>query len=104
MTFNDTRFDERFRVDSTDLAETRALLTPRFRQRYLDLAKQTRFTLPGSLASGNRFVLALPKRDTVNLFSPSSFWADDDRRNLMVLSRDIEAALTMADSVIELFA
>ncbi len=102
--FNDQDFDRHFHVYGTNPSEVRALLTPRFRQRYLALANQTRFTLPGSLASGNRFVLALPKRDAVNLFNPSGFWSDDDSRDLIALNDDIEAALTMADSVIELFA
>jgi hypothetical protein len=104
VTFDDPDFDRYFHVYGTDPSEVRALLTPRFRQRYLALANQTRFTLPGSLAHANRFILALPKRDGVTLFTPSGFWSDDDSRNLIALNDDIEAALAMADSVIELFA
>jgi hypothetical protein len=104
VTFDDPDFDRHFHVYGTDPAEVRALLTPRFRQRYLALANQTRFTLPGSLAHGSRFILALPKRHGVNLFHPSGFWSDEDSRNLIALNDDIEAALAMADSVIELFA
>lgn len=104
VTVNDPDFDANFHVYGTNPTETRALLTPRFRQRYLALAGETRFTLPGSLAHRNRLILALPKRDGVRLFNPSSFWSDEDGRNLIALRDDIKAALTMADSVIELFA
>jgi len=103
VTFDDPGFDRHFHVYGTHPSEVRALLTPRFRQRYLALANETRFTLPGGLARGNRFILALPKRDSVDLFNPSGFWSDEDSQNLVALHDDIEAALTMADSVIELF-
>jgi hypothetical protein len=57
-----------------------------------------------SFAHRNRLILALPKRDGASLFNPSGFWSDEDGLNPIALHDDINAALTMADSVIELFA
>jgi hypothetical protein len=50
----------------------------------------------------NRLIVALPKRDGVNLFEPPSFRKPVEGSTLGRLHDDIAAAFRMADAVIEL--
>jgi Protein of unknown function (DUF3137) len=100
----DPRFAERYQVYSTDQIEARALLTPAFITRFAALAEMSGFWLPGALAEGNSFVVALPKRSSVDLFEPPSYWESEvtTGKTLLALSEDIKAVLEMADAVIDL--
>ena len=100
----DPRFAERYQVYSTDQIEARALLTPAFITRFAALAEMSGFWLPGALAEGNSFVVALPKRSSVDLFEPPSYFEGEvtTGKTLLALSQDIKAVLEMADAVIDL--
>jgi hypothetical protein len=100
----DPRFAERYQVYSTDQIEARALLTPAFISRFSALAEMSGFWLPGALAEGNSFVVALPKRSSVDLFEPPSYFEGEvtTGKTLLALSNDIKAVLEMADAVIDL--
>jgi hypothetical protein len=98
----DPRFDQHYQVYATDQIEARALLTPAFMERFVALASQSRFSLPGGLAEGNRFVVALPKRSGGDLFEPPSYWKPAGGTALVALHDDIAAVLRMADAVIQL--
>jgi hypothetical protein len=97
----DPRFHERYRVAATDQIEARALLTPAFMERFTRLAELSGFSVPGALAVGNRLMVALPKRNPVDLFEPPVYWKPAGGRAL-ALGNDIAAVLAMADTVIDL--
>ena len=101
---DDSAFVQRFQVYGTHPVEAHALVNRRFRERLLALGSRSRFELPGAIAEGNRFVVALPKRQGVTLFEPPGYWSDAGGQTLADLSDDIEAVLGMADSVIGLHA
>ena len=82
--------------------ESRALLTPAFMERFTSMAERTGFSLPGARAAGNRLVVALPKRMSVDLFEPPVYWKPAGGKVLLDLNRDIGAVLDMADAVIDL--
>jgi hypothetical protein len=98
----DPSFEARYRIHATDQMEARALLTPAFTARFTALADRSSFSLPGAVAEGNHFVLALPKRARVNLFEPPHYWEPAGGRALVALTQDIAAVLAMADAVIDL--
>jgi hypothetical protein len=98
----DPRFEAHFEVYGSDQIEARALLTPAFMERLTRLAEGTGFALPGALAEGNRLTMALPARTAGKLFEPPPYWKPAGGQVLVRLSREIEAVLKMADTVIDL--
>jgi hypothetical protein len=98
----DPTFEKHYEVYSNNQIESRALLTPAFMQRFTTMAERTGFSLPGARAEGNQLVIALPKRMPVDLFEPPVYWKHTGGKVLLDLSRDIEAVLAMADTVIDL--
>jgi hypothetical protein len=96
-------FEKRYEVSSTDQIEARALLTPAFMDRFVELASRAEFALPGAIAEGNSMTVALPKRmGAGDLFEPPAYWKPAGGAALVRLESDIRAVLRMADTVIEL--
>lgn len=96
-------FEERYDVHSTDQVEARALLTPAFMERFVALASKSHFALPGAIADGNRFVVAMPKRFGMHdLFEPPAYWQPSDGRALSALQGDIRTVLDFAETIMRL--
>ena len=96
-------FEERYEVYSTDQIEARALLTPAFMDRFVELAKRSESWLPGAIAEGKTLTVALPKRmGRGDLFEPPPYWQPAGGAALVQLENDIRAVLRMADTVIKL--
>lgn len=96
-------FEQRYEVSSTDQVEARALLTPAFMERFVELAKRSGSAVPGAIAEGNTLTVALPKRmGRGNLFEPPPYWQRAGGTALVQLENDIRAVLRMADTVIAL--
>ena len=100
---DDTAFEQRYDVYSTDQIEARALLTPAFMERFMSLAASSGFALPGAMAEGNTLIVALPKRmGTADLFEPPPYWKPAGGEALVRMQNDIRSVLSMADTVINL--
>ena len=96
-------FEKRYEVSSTDQIEARALLTPAFMDRFVELASRAEFAMPGAIAEGNTMTVALPKRmGAGDLFEPPAYWKPAGGAALVRLESDIRAVLKMADTVIKL--
>ena len=96
-------FEQRYDVHSTDQVEARALLTPAFMERFVALASQSHFTLPGAIADGNRLVVAMPKRIGMHdLFEPPAYWQPSGGRALNALQGDIRTVLDFAETIMRL--
>ena len=96
-------FEKRYEVSGTDQIEARALLTPAFMDRFVELATRAEFAVPGAIAEGNTLTVALPKRlGAGDLFEPPAYWMPAGGAALVRLENDIRAVLRMADTVIKL--
>jgi hypothetical protein len=96
-------FEKRYEVCSTDQIEARALLTPAFMERFVELGNRAEFAVPGAIAEGNTLTVALPKRmGAGDLFEPPAYWMPAGGAALVRLENDIRAVLRMADTVIKL--
>jgi hypothetical protein len=96
-------FERRYEVHSTDQIEARALLTPAFMERFVALASTAQFAVPGAIADGNHFVVALPKRMGMgDLFEPPPYWKPAGGEALLGLQSDIRTVLGFADAIIQL--
>ncbi|HEX8026892.1 MAG TPA: DUF3137 domain-containing protein [Vicinamibacterales bacterium] len=96
-------FEQRYEVSSTDQIEARALLTPAFMERFVELATRGGFALPGAIAEGNMLTVALSKRmGSGDLFEPPPYWMPAGGVALVRLENDIRAVLRIADTVIKL--
>ena len=96
-------FEKRYEVCSTDQIEARALLTPAFMERFVELGNRAEFAVPGAIADGNLLTVALPKRmGAGDLFEPPAYWMPAGGAALVRLENDIRAVLRMADTVITL--
>jgi hypothetical protein len=96
-------FEQRYEVCSTDQIEARALLTPAFMERFVELTNRTGSFVPGAIAEGNTMIVALPKRfGAEDLFEPPVYWKAAGGAELVRLENDIRAVLRMADTVINL--
>ncbi len=96
-------FEQRYEVCSTDQIEARALLTPAFMERFVELTKDTGFSVPGAIAEGNTLTVALPKRfGARDFFEPPPYWKRAGGTALVELENDIRAVLRMSDAVIQL--
>jgi hypothetical protein len=98
----DPEFEKAYEVYGSDQIGARALLTPAFMTRFLELARSGRFGAPAALVQDNRLLMAL-SRNGGDLFEPPSYFrpaaAGDALRRLQA---DIEAVLRAADAVIDL--
>ena len=93
-------FEKRYEVSSTDQIEARALLTPAFMDRFIELATRAEFAVPGAIAEGHTLTVALPKRmGAGDLFEPPPYWMPAGGAALVRLENDIRAVLKMADTV-----
>ena len=93
-------FEKRYEVSSTDQIEARALLTPAFMDRFVELATRAEFAVPGAIAEGHTLTVALPKRmGAGDLFEPPPYWMPAGGAALVRLENDIRAVLKMADTV-----
>ena len=70
----DPVFEKHYQVFASNQIEARALLTPAFMQRFTELARRSGLSLPGAVVEGNRFLVAMPKRDNRDLFEPPPYW------------------------------
>jgi hypothetical protein len=96
-------FEKRYEVRSTDQIEARALLTPAFMERFVELGTRGGFSVPGAIAEGNTLTVALPKRmGAGDLFEPPPYWMPAGGAALVRLENDIRAVLRIADTVIRL--
>jgi hypothetical protein len=96
-------FEKRYEVRSTDQIEARALLTPAFMERFVELGTRGGFAVPGAIAEGNTLTVALPKRmGAGDLFEPPPYWMPAGGAALVRLENDIRAVLRIADTVIKL--
>jgi len=96
-------FEKRYEISSTDQIEARALLTPAFMDRFVELATRAEFAVPGAIAEGNTLTVALPKRmGAGDLFEPPVYWMPAGGAALVRLENDIRAVLRMAESVNQL--
>jgi hypothetical protein len=96
-------FEQRYEVYSTDQVESRALLTPAFMERFVELTNKSGSSVPGAIAEGNTMIVALPKRfGAEDLFEPPVYWKPAGGAELVRLENDIRAVLRMADTVINL--
>ena len=96
-------FEKRYDVRSTDQIEARALLTPAFMERFVELGTRGGFAVPGAIAEGNTLTVALPKRmGAGDLFEPPPYWMPAGGVALVRLENDIRAVLRIADTVIKL--
>jgi hypothetical protein len=99
----DPRFEKRYEVYGTDQVEARALLTPAFMERFTALEKLSGMAPPGAIARGNLLTIALPKdMSRGDLLEPPPYWKPAGGQALVLISKDIEAVLSMVDSVIAL--
>ena len=81
----------------------RALLTPAFMARFLDLGDRPGFMGPLALAQDNVLTIALPKLGRSNLFAPPSYREPaKSEEAVLKLYGDIAAVLRAADAVIDL--
>jgi hypothetical protein len=96
-------FEERYEVQSSDQIEARALLTPAFMERFVELAARSESSVPGAIAEGNTLIVAVPKRfGGSDLFEPPPYWKPAGGAALVQLETDIKSVLRMADTVIKL--
>lgn len=96
-------FEERYEVSSTDQIEARALLTPAFMERFVELTRRSGSSVPGAIAEGKTLTVALPKQTgRRDLFEPPPYWQPAGGAALVQLENDIRAVLRMTDTVIEL--
>ena len=96
-------FEKRYEVHSSDQIEARALLTPAFMERFVEMATRSGAYVPGAIAEGNTLIVALPKRfGGSDLFEPPPYWKPAGGAALVQLESDIRSVLRMADTVIKL--
>jgi hypothetical protein len=96
-------FEERYEVSSSDQIEARALLTPAFMERFVELTRRSGSSVPGAIAEGKTLTVALPKRmGRGDLFEPPPYWQPAGGAALVQLENDIRAVLRMAETVIAL--
>ncbi|MDR2709822.1 MAG: DUF3137 domain-containing protein [Burkholderiales bacterium] len=93
-------FAKAFQVHASDQVSARALLTPAFMERFLELASA--YGTPQALAEDRRFFIALPV-GRGSLFSPPSFNAPATARETLTrLHQNIVTYLHTVDAVIDL--
>jgi hypothetical protein len=95
-------FERHYVVYASDQIQARALLTPAFMERLLALATASSSQFPGVLAEGNRLRVALPRRFNRKLFEPPNFLEYAGGTALAALAQEIEAVLSICDSIIAL--
>jgi hypothetical protein len=99
----DPDFERAYEVYGSDQIAARALLTPAFMQRFLELARSGRFGAPAALVQENRLLMALAATGGRDLFEPPSYLRPAAARDAVAqLHQDIEAVLRAADAVIDL--
>lgn len=99
----DPAFERVYQVFGTDQIAARALLTPAFMTRFLQLGERSGFQRPLALAQGNALTVALPKREAGDLFEPPSYNRPAaSRAAIAKLNGDLAAVLALADAVIDL--
>jgi hypothetical protein len=96
-------FEQRYEVSSSDQIEARALLTPAFMERFVELTRRSGSSVPGAIAEGSTLTVALPKRmGRGDLFEPPPYWQPAGGAVLVQLENDIRAVLRMGDTVVAL--
>lgn len=99
----DVDFERVYEVYSTDQIAARALLHPALMERLLQLGRRGDFGQPVLLCTGSRLTVATPKAMDRALFEPPGFTKPAaNRETLLRLRGDIEAALGLADALVDL--
>lgn len=98
----DSRFEDRYQVYSSDQIAARALLTPAVMERLMELAIYSEGDPPRMLVEYGRMSVSIAKEKKANLFEPPSISSPAvGEQVLMQLSDDIGGALKLVDAVVE---
>lgn len=99
----DPRFEGRYQVYSNDQIGSRALLTPAFMERLMEMERHAEGQPPRLLAENGCLRVAIAKGKAENLFEPPSI-ANPARGGdvLVELSSDIGSVLKLADAILDL--
>jgi len=99
----DVAFERVYEVYSTDQIAARALLHPALMEKLLRLGERGDFGRLVLLCTGSRLTVATPKAFGRELFQPPAFTKPAaSRETLLRLRGDIEAALGLADALVDL--